>query len=189
MSRRIRLALLALVFVALYVVAQVTGLRDAITQERLKTLVDGAGIFGVVLFVGAFSVGQLAQLPGIVFVLAARAAWGPVMGFAVAYVGALCAVSLSFCAVRAAMGRQEDETPRRPAWLERAIDKLATRPQLTVASLRALLALSPPLNVALAMTPLRPRDHLVGSAVGLLVPIALWILLSDVLLGVASQVL
>lgn len=188
MSRRMRLALLALVFVALYVVAQVTGLRDAITQERLQLLVDGAGVFGVVLFIGAFSVGQLAQLPGIVFVLAARAAWGPVMGFAVAYVGALCAVSLSFCAVRAAMGRS-DETSRRPAWLDRALDKLATRPQLTVASLRALLALSPPLNVALAMTPLRSRDHLIGSAVGLLLPITLWILLSDVLIGVASQVL
>lgn len=188
MSRRMRLVLLALVFVALYVVAQVTGLRDAITQAQLQALVDGAGVFGVVLFVGAFSVGQLAQLPGIVFVLAARAAWGPVMGFAVAYVGALCAVSLSFCAVRLAVGRRE-EASSPPAWLTRATEKLAARPQLTVASLRALLALSPPLNVALAMTSLRPRDHLVGSALGLVLPIAVWILLSDVLLGVAARVL
>jgi len=188
MSRRVRLVLLAVVFVGLYVVAQVTGLREAITQERLRALVDGAGLLGVVLFIGAFSVGQLAQLPGIVFVLAARAAWGPAMGFAVAYVGALCAVSLSFCAVRLAVGRR-DEASTAPAWLTRTTEKLATRPQLTVASLRALLALSPPLNVALAMTSLRPRDHLVGSAVGLLLPIALWILLSDVLLGVAAQVL
>lgn len=189
MSRRLRLALLGAVMLMLYVVAQVTGLREAITQERLRILIDGAGLIGVVAFVALFSVGQLAQLPGIVFVLAARAAWGPVLGFGIAYVGALCAVSVSFCVLRAAAGRGDAPTKPLPAWVSRATERLATRPQLTVAVLRVLLALSPPLNIALAMTSLRPRDHLVGSAVGLLVPIGIWVLLSDVLLDVASKVL
>ncbi|MEM9692866.1 MAG: VTT domain-containing protein [Myxococcota bacterium] len=189
--RRKRIALLALLFVAVFAWVDMSGLRESLTQDRLQALLDSAGVMGVVLFIAVFSAGQLAQVPGIVFVLTARAAWGPAIGFAVAYVGALCAVSVSFCAVRTAAGAASTDEPKREPrgrWA-RAIEKLAARPRLTVASLRALLALSPPLNIALAMTSLRPRDHLIGSAVGLLVPIAGWILLSDVLVRVVSHVL
>ena len=56
-------------------------------------------------------------------------------------------------------------------------------PIATVALLRAVLVLSPPLNYALALTSLRFFDHLLGSALGLVVPIGAAALLSRWIAG------
>ncbi|MCB9621848.1 MAG: DedA family protein, partial [Sandaracinus sp.] len=46
------------------------------------------------------------------------------------------------------------------------------RPVRVVALLRLILWMAPPLNYALAMSAVRFRDYVVGSALGLILPIA-----------------
>jgi uncharacterized membrane protein YdjX (TVP38/TMEM64 family) len=48
-----------------------------------------------------------------------------------------------------------------------------------VAILRLILWMAPPLNYALAMSAVRFRDYVIGSALGLLIPIALASLFFD----------
>ena len=55
--------------------------------------------------------------------------------------------------------------------MQRLLTNIDTRPVLTVAPLRLIFQTAPPLNYALAMTTVRWRDHLVGSALGLPVPV------------------
>lgn len=176
-TRWLRLAALALALALMFVLAQVSGLRDALTTERLQQAVTQAGWWGLGLFFVTFTLGQLMQVPGVVFVLVARVAWGPMWGFASAYVGAVISASLVFLVVRAVGGRPLAEVTWPPA--RRILAGLERWPVLTIASLRAVMMLNPPLNYALALSPVRARHHLVGSALGLVVPVAAVVFLSE----------
>lgn len=168
---------LVLVLVTLFVLASVTGVRELLTPARLQQAVADAGLWGFGLFVVCFSVGQLLQVPGVVFILVARAAWGPVLGFANAYVGALVAAGVVFLLVRTVGGKPLGRITWGPA--RRVLAGLERRPVLTIASLRAVLLLNPPLNYALALSPVRHGHHLLGSALGLVLPIAAVMFLSE----------
>lgn len=56
--------------------------------------------------------------------------------------------------------------------VRRLLNKLDNRPVITVALLGLIFQTAPPLNYALAMTVVRWRDHLLGSMLGLPVPVA-----------------
>lgn len=177
---------LVLVLVLLFVLASVTGVREQLTPAHLQQAVADAGLWGFGLFVVCFSVGQLLQVPGIVFILVARAAWGPVLGFANAYVGALVAAGVVFLLVRMVGGSPLGRITWGPA--RRVLAGLERRPVLTIASLRAVMLLSPPLNYALALSPVRQGHHLLGSALGLVVPIAVVMFLSESALALFHSV-
>lgn len=181
---KLRLALLALLVVGLAVAAHLTGLREALSTEALSEAVTRAGAWGLALFFAAFVAGQLLQVPGIVFIVAARALWGPAEGFALAYLGALLSAGTSFALVRAVGGTPLGEVRWGPA--RRVLGALTQRPVATVAALRAMLLLSPQLNYALALSPVAARQHLLGSAVGLVAPIAAVIVLAEGALAVLA---
>lgn len=172
-----RLLLLVLLLGALAFGAWSSGLHEQWTSERLRLAVTEAGAWGLLVFFAAFTAGQLLQVPGVVFVLAARAAWGPVGGFASAYAGAILSAALVFLFVRAVGGTPLGEIRWPPA--RRILSGLDRRPVLTVAALRALFMLNPPLNYALALSPVRPHQHLLGSALGLLAPVTAVVFLSE----------
>ncbi len=185
--RALRIATLFVLLAAAWIIADQTGLRDSMTQDGIRQMMDDAGALGVISYLFAFAFGQLAQLPGLAFVLAARVAYGPVLGFLVGYTGALLSVSVSFFLVRAVGGRAL--SGMRWKWARRALARLEDRPLLTIIALRTLFALSPPLNYALAMSSTRFRHYFAGSAIGLVAPIAGWVFLSDYVLALASSVL
>jgi len=169
-----------LLLVLAFVVASVTGVRDWLTAERLQHAVSEAGWWGLALFFVVFSVGQLMQVPGVVFIIAARAAWGPTLGFAGAFVGAVVSATFVFVLVRAIGGKPLGEIRWAPA--RRILAGLERRPVLTIAALRAVMMLAPPLNYAFALSPIRQRHHLLGSAIGLVAPVAVVVFLSEVVL-------
>lgn len=170
-------AIAALVIGGVFAARAASGLD----QEAIQTAMGDAGVFGFALFLLAFVVGQTLQIPGMPFVLAARVAYGPVLGFAASYIAAVLAVTAVFCVVRGLGG--DALTKLKWSWAKKAMAKVENKPFLTVMGLRAVFALSPPLNYALALSPVRFRQHIVGSAVGLLVPISIWVFLSDALVG------
>jgi len=126
------------------------------------------------LFLLLFAAGELLHLPGILFVLVARVVFGPSLGFVLGYAGALFAVTLSFTVARQVVSAaRATKEPWRPKWrlLRRAFDRIETHPVQTVALLRLVLWLAPPLSYALASTGIRSRDHILGTAIGLVVPV------------------
>ena len=176
-----KFALFAALLGGLWLVADAFGLREALSPEGIRELAVGAGCVGVLAYLGAFSLGSLVQVPGAAFLVGARVAYGPGMGFVWAYLGALAAITLSFVVVRAVGGRALDEIRWKP--MRTMLDKLDERPVRTVVALRSVLMLAPPLNYALAMSRVRFRDYFVGSAIGLAAPVAAWVFLSDVVLS------
>lgn len=176
-TSRWRLVGLAVAIVATIVVARATGVHESLTLEGIRAKVVSAGAWGAVGFVALFVVGELLHVPGLVFIGAALAVWGPVQGGALGAAGALLSLVTSFVVVRAIGGTPLDDV--RSGWLRRLLDNLERRPIATVALARAILVLSPPVTYALALSGIRFRDYFVGSALGLVVPLTLVVVLFD----------
>ncbi len=164
-----RLALLGALLVALWGVGLATGWTDRLTLESVPQLVRDAGIWGLLLYVTVFAAGELIHVPGIIFILAAMVVWGPVQGGALAYLGALLSLTVSFVVVRMVGGKALTHVQNR--WMVRAMKALDRHPIRTVALLRLIFLLAPPLNYALALSNVRTRDYLIGSASGFILPV------------------
>jgi len=177
----VRLGVLGALFVGTLVVAHFTGLTEQLSRERIRAVIDGLGPLGALAFVGLFVIGELAHVPGFVFIGAAILAYGRLAGGVLGYVGALAAVGVAFVVVRA-IGGQALASIRRP-FVTRLLAHVDARPVAAITVLRTLLILTPALTYALALTRVRFRDYMVGSALGLALPIALMSVLFDWLLS------
>jgi hypothetical protein len=107
-----RLLILAVVLAALFGVGKLTGIVDRVNTESIRASVETAGPWGFLLFIAVFALGELVHVPGMVFVAAAILAYGRVVGFTLALVASIIAVSVSFLLVRAIGGRAIAEIER-----------------------------------------------------------------------------
>ncbi|MEQ8457410.1 MAG: VTT domain-containing protein [Sandaracinaceae bacterium] len=176
-SQRWRTWLLVAFFVGTLVAAKATGLTDWLDVETVRTWMQSWGVWGFLGFLGIFAAGELMHVPGMVFVGAASIAYGQAWGIPAAYLGSLVSVAASFIVVRA-IGGQPLGDVRKP-WMRKVLGRLSDRPVRTVALLRLVLFLAPALNYGLAMSSVRFRDYMLGSALGLLLPIPAMVLLFD----------
>ena len=165
------MAALLAVLVGLWAVAAAMGWTDDIDIERIRGLVKGAGAWGVLVYLAVFAGGELAHIPGMVFVLAGIAIWGRGEGLLIAYSGALLSVTVSFLVVRGVGGKTLAMINNK--WLQLALAQLDKRPLATVIVVRLLFWLAPLANYMLALSPVRFGHFLLGSAIGLLPPVAL----------------
>lgn len=176
-NKRLRLLALALMFFVPLIIAKVTGFTDDVTVESVRELMQASGALGFLAFVAVFTIGELMHVPGLVFVGAASLAYGQGLGILAAFCGALTSVAVSFWLIRK-IGGQPLTGFQRPL-VKRVFAQLEKRPITTVAILRVVFILSPALNYALAMSKVRFRDFFLGSVLGLLLPIPIFVLAFD----------
>jgi uncharacterized membrane protein YdjX (TVP38/TMEM64 family) len=178
--RWVRLAALATLAAGLIVAGRATGLSAYLSPERIRSVTSAAGPWGPILLVVVFCVSELANVPVVVLVPVAVVAYGRTGGGAISFVGAIAAVSVSFAVARGIGGKPLAAI--RWSFARRVLARLEARPVCNIALLRLVLWMAPPLNYALALSNVRFRSYLVGTALGLMVPIAGLVLLSDNLL-------
>jgi len=185
-KERYRLILFVLVIAGLWIAAWGTGVTGRFSPESLRELLAGKGLSGVMKFIVLFSVGQLVlRVPGPVFVAASVVIYGRNFGMAVSLFGALVSVTVSFVFVRAFVGPALADI-RRPL-VRRLLNRIDSRPVMTVALLRLIFQTAPYLNCALPMTAVRTRDHLAGSALGLPAPVMVMAMFFDWVLNRATH--
>lgn len=164
-SRR-RIALTIAIAIVAGVMAYMT-ITGAITAAGVKGWLDDMGPWAPPLFIVVFVAGSSVGLPGMAFVVGARLAFGPWLGFALAYGGGVLAVTVPFVATRAL--RRGDVPPWRPkgkriGWL---FGHLEAHPFLAVLGLRLILWFNSAVTYALALSPIRTRDYVLGCALAL----------------------
>ncbi len=172
MERRqpwVRVGVLAVVLLGLLLAGKLSGVTDGWTLADVRGRIQAAGALGLLVYLALFTVGELLQVPGMVFVGAALLAWGRVAGFGAALLGALVSLSVTFFLVRAIGGRPLAGLER--PLFKKLLARLEQRPVATVALLRVVLWLGAPLNYALALSPISYRSYLLGSFLGLLPPL------------------
>jgi uncharacterized membrane protein YdjX (TVP38/TMEM64 family) len=178
-ARLVRLAIFGLLLLALIILPYATGIGSQLSSTKIRELAQQSGPTGVLLFIGAFAAGELLHVPGMVFIAAGAMVWGRLEGAIFSYLAALVSVSISFAVARL-VGGQPFATLRHPR-LRALMGHLDRRPITTIATLRLVLWVAPPLNYALALSQVRFADYFVGSALGLVLPVSVMTALFGVL--------
>ncbi len=161
----------------LVVVGKYFDLQQYFDLHALRRSIAAAGAWGYLLYVVLFILGELIHIFGLIFVAAGVYVWGQKTGFLLAMIGGTASVCVSFLLVRA-IGGKAFAGIQKP-WVQRVLLKLNQKPIRSVIVLRTFLLLHPSLNYLLALTNIRFRDYAIGSVMGLVTPIALFVLFFD----------
>jgi uncharacterized membrane protein YdjX (TVP38/TMEM64 family) len=167
-----RLILVATFLALLAMGFQVAGLRDNFNLEYLHRCFEQNRASGVLIFIALFALGNLIQIPEWLFLAAAVLALGEVWGGVATYLAALVSCTITFVVIRLVGGDALGQVKGR--WANALLQKLNDYPVAYVAMLRLMLQTMPALSYALALSGLRLRQYLLGTAVGLPLPIALY---------------
>nr|WP_281502317.1 VTT domain-containing protein [Alcanivorax sp. S6407] len=156
---------------------EMTGLREQLSVSFLREHLEANPVTGAMIFILVFVVGNLIQLPGWIFLVAAILALGTVMGGLVTYVAAVTSCMVTFALVRGLGGSalREINNP----WAQKILAKLDTHPVQSVALLRTVFQTMPALNYTLALSGVPLRPYLIGTLLGLPLPIMVYCLFFD----------
>jgi uncharacterized membrane protein YdjX (TVP38/TMEM64 family) len=168
-SHKARIVIVLSLLVLLPIIAQASGLTKNLSVAHLRELVGQAGAWGALLFFVVFVAAVVAQVPGIPFVALAPTLFQLPEAWVLCFVASNVAMLINFALVRRLGGQPlgQLESPR----LRRLLSQLDTHPVRTVALLRTLTVMFPPVTSALALTGVSSKDHAVGSALGMVVPV------------------
>lgn len=176
-----RLLAVALFLGVLFAVFELSGLREHFSLAFLRERFAHNQLSGALIFVLLFSLGNLIQIPGWIFLAAAVLALGRLSGGALTYVAASTSCALTFLSIRLLGGDALRQLPGRFA--VRLLAQLDAHPIRSIFFLRVVFQTVPALNYALALSGVRFRQYMLGTLLGLPLPIALYCIFFDFLAG------
>lgn len=159
-------------FAVLYLVVEVTGFRSRLSPHEVKALFWQHQVWGIALFCLAFSVGNLLYVPGWVFLVGAVFALGKEWGALTTFAAAVSSSVISYYLIRAVGGNALRSLENK--WADKVFAHVDERPIQSVVLLRLMFQTLPALNYALALAGIRFRHYLIGTLLGLPLPIALY---------------
>lgn len=174
-----RLIAVVLFLSLLWAVFEFSGLRAHFSLTFVQQQIEQNRVTGLAVFVLLFMLANLIQIPGWIFLVAAVLTMGRVWGGMATYVAASVSCVVTFLCIRLLGGDALRQLKNRFAM--RMLAELDAHPVRNVFLLRVLFQTMPALNYALAMSGIRLRQYLIGTLVGLPLPIALYCLFFDYL--------
>jgi uncharacterized membrane protein YdjX (TVP38/TMEM64 family) len=172
--RHQRLLGVVLFLIVLALVFSLSGLRGHMNLAYVREQLQGHPVQGFLSFVLLFVLGNLVQIPGLLFLAAAVLALGQGLGFVVIYLTACISCVITFFLVRWLGGDALRALPSK--WLIKVLAHLDRHPVRSVWLARVLFQTLPALNYALAMSGIHFRTYLLGTVLGLVLPLALYCL-------------
>ena len=169
MGKYQRILAVALFFMLLFALAEISGLREHFNLPYLRAKLDANRLSGLAIFMLLFVFGNLIHIPGMLFLAAAILALGQVWGGLVTYAAAVVASGVTFCTVRYVGGDALGQLSNRTA--RRILAHLQGRPIRSVFLLRLLFQTLPAINYALALSGVRFRNYMIGTMLGLPLPV------------------
>ena len=156
---------------------RLSGLGEQFELATLQRSIAGHPLGGVLFFVVLFSLGNLLLIPGWVFLASAVYAFGAPLGGVATYAAACVSCVVTFFVIRL-LGGDALRRLKSPLAL-RIFRRLDTVPLRSVVALRMLFQTLPALNGALALSGIRFRHYLLGTLLGLPLPIAIYVIFFD----------
>ena len=172
-AKRALLVVLAVAFVGGAVWAYATG---RVSATSIEAWLESLGPIAPAMFVAAFVCGAFIGLPGMMFVIGGRLAFGAETGFALGYGAGLLACIAPFAAARRLRDERAATWQPRNRHLRRVLGMVESHPLRSVLLLRLVLWFNPPLSYALAMTGIPIRVYVAGCAVALAPVVAVAVL-------------
>lgn len=174
--------LAVLAFVALlWGLVEISGLGRQLSLQAAREGFAQHRLWGFTAFTAMFVLANLVHVPGGFFLAAAVLALGPVWGALTTYVAACIACTVTFVVVRAVGADALRALDNRLA--RRLFARLDAHPVRSVVLLRTVFHSVPALNYTLALSGVKLRDYVVGTLLGLPLPILVVTTLFDTLAG------
>lgn len=177
MHRTTRLVAVTLFLAALWALFQFSGLKAHFGLQAIHDSFEQHMLVGLLVFAALFALGNLAQIPGWLFLAAAVLALGRFWGGLATYLAACLSCATSFAVIRALGGDALRRLPER--WVARVVARLDAHPTQSVLALRLVFQTAPAVNVALALSGVPWRPYLLGTLLGLPLPILLYTVFFD----------
>jgi len=163
----IRAAVLLIFLVTAIVIVRFTPLREYLTAERLGLLLETAGPWAPVAYIGSYAAGVCLFMPGTLLAAVGAAIFGPYFGFLYVWLGAMLGASLAFFIGRY-LGRDFAASliAGRLGKYDEAIERNGFA---TVLYLRLIYFPFTPMNFGMGLTRVRFWDYFSGTAFGIIV--------------------
>ena len=165
----VRLGLVLLLLLLVWAVFERLGLRSQISVVNLRQSFEQHWLLGLASFALLFALGNLVHIPGWVFLAAAALALGRTWGALATYVAACLSCLTTFLVVRLVGANALRSVDGRAArWLFARLD---AHPVRSVFVLRLMFQTLPALNCALALSGVSLGAYMLGTVLGLPLPI------------------
>lgn len=169
------MALLSLLWLAF----ELSGLRSHVDLQFIHDRFEHDKFTGLLVFTGLFVLGNLVQIPGWIFLAAAVLTLGRFWGGLATYMAACLSCVATFVLVRLVGGSALREFGG--SLSQRVFVRLDRHPVQSVVVLRLVFQTVPALNYALALSGVDFGSYLLGTLIGLPVPIGLYAMFFDAL--------
>jgi uncharacterized membrane protein YdjX (TVP38/TMEM64 family) len=179
MKNHYRLLAVVLFLGILFAGFELSGLRAHFNLQFMRQLIAENELTGLLFFILLFSLGNLIQIPGWIFLAAAVLALGRFNGGIATYVAAIISCTVTFLLIRFVGGDALRQLENRT--IARILRHLDAHPLRSIVLARTLFQTAPPLNYALAMSGIKFRQYLLGTVLGLPLPIFLYCVFFDYL--------
>ncbi len=169
MEPKKKLIFLCLFLLLVFVLAEFTGIRSGLSPENIKGLFFQHQVFGILFSCLAFSLGNLLYIPGWIFLVGAVFGLGKEWGGLATYVAAVSSSAISFFIIQRIGGDSLRSLNGNIA--NKIFSKLDQRPVSSIIILRIIFQTVPALNYTLALARVRFPHYIVGTLIGLPLPI------------------
>ena len=167
-----RLLFVLLFLIVLWAVFRYSGLASHINAQFLQERFAQHKLVGLIIFTGLFAVGNLVHIPGWLFLVSAMVALGQAWGGLATYLAACVTCATTFGVVQLVGGQALRNMNGRIS--SQVFARLDARPVWNVFVLRLLFQTMPTMNYALALSGVRFSQYMLGTILGLPVPITLF---------------
>ncbi|MET3106492.1 putative membrane protein YdjX (TVP38/TMEM64 family) [Oxalobacteraceae bacterium GrIS 2.11] len=174
MSKYKRLILVILFLLLLLLISELTGLRDHFSLKLVHDKLANNLVTGILIFIALFVIGNLIHIPGLLFLAAAVLALGRVNGGIATYIAATISCAVTFLIIQYLGGAALRQINNKIAI--KLLDHLDARPVRNIVLLRTLFQTLPALNYTLALSGVSFRSYMIGTILGLPLPLALYCL-------------
>ncbi|HEU4430855.1 MAG TPA: hypothetical protein VFT98_19000 [Myxococcota bacterium] len=151
-----------------------------VTHDNIHRLLGESGMWGPLIYVAAFALLEPFGVPGAVFILPASLAWPTDFAIAMSVLGATGAGITSYVLARGVLGEAFEQ--RLPARLRVLTATARLHPLRTVIIVRLLFGLAAPAHWALALSGVRFSALVVGSVVGFIPPMTVFVIFGRALI-------
>ena len=163
----IKAGLLLIFIIAAIVLVRYTPLKNYLTAQALGSFLDRIGIWAPVVYIFVYAVGICLFLPGTLLTGLGAAIFGPYMGFAYVWIGAMIGSSAAFYIGRT-LGRDFAANLIGDK-LRKYDDAIERNGFATVLYLRLVYFPFTPMNFGMGLTKVHFRDYVAGTGLGILV--------------------
>jgi uncharacterized membrane protein YdjX (TVP38/TMEM64 family) len=171
---------ITLLLLGLFTLAKVTGVYEMFNISQLQDLLRYHWILSLLIFIFIFIVSSFIQIPGWILLLTAVLTYGKIYGGILTYISAIIACSVVFLSVNF-IGKGSIKKINNK-WANKILQKIDSHPVRSVILLRLVFQTAPPLNYSLALSNIKFKDYLIGTVIGLPLPISIYALFFENLL-------